>query len=363
MNSTRYLMAVFSIVSVQTASLATPAKAQKMELSAGTSDVFSYICANKQVDPTTKAIRFGRGIEMPGKGYEWDNPGARICFRTDAREITVKLLYSEMHASKSARNGKGLFYIDGQTRPEWLFDSSATSIVRDKEEVSVPLPVPAEAGFHDYAIVLPYGDSVELLGLTVNEGAHFEPFSRLPNIRYVAYGDSITQGFTASHIGLTYPFLLAENKHWQIFNMGFGGRSANANDGKVVAPLKADIMTILIGVNDWQGGVPLEKFQAQMEGLLHNIRKDSPTTPIYLITPLWVNPSWKPKTEVADLDSYRQVIRNIAQKLDDPHLHLIEGPSLIDHDAKYFDKVAVHPNDAGFEMMAGRLAMEIHFPN
>ncbi len=333
-------------------------KAQQTNLLAGTSTVFSYVCVRMQTDPDTQAVRFDREIEMPGKGYRWDNPGARVCFRTDARHITAKLFYSDRHLSKSARNGKGLYSIDARTRPEWVFDSAAVSIVRAREEVSLSFPVPSR-GFHDYAIVMPYGDSVEFQGLTVNEGARFEPFPSPPAVRYIAFGDSITQGFTASSISRTYPFLLAENNRWQLLNLGFGGRSAVAADGKLAGALGADVMTILIGVNDWQEGVPLEKYEAQMKGLLANIRSRQPDVPIFLITPLWVDPSWKPARAISDLESYRQILRSLTGRWKDPHLRLIEGPGLINPDPKYFDEVAVHPNDAGFSLMANRLSKEI----
>lgn len=41
-------------------------------------------------------------------------------------------------------------------------------------------------------------------------------------------------------------------------------------------------------------------------------------------------------------------------------MHLIDGPSLIDHDAAFSNKIAVHPNDAGFAQMAERLVKAMH---
>src|SRR5947208_2481287 len=36
------------------------------------------------LNPSAKLARFDRLLEMPSKGYRWDNPGARVRFRTDA---------------------------------------------------------------------------------------------------------------------------------------------------------------------------------------------------------------------------------------------------------------------------------------
>lgn len=305
------------------------------------------------------AVRFQRILEVPGRGYRWDNPGARVRFRTEARSVTVHLRYSDRHTSQSARAPIGLFLIDGRSDPRWTFTSKATETVRAVEPLALELPVPAAPGFHDYAIVMPYGDSVEFCGLTVSAGAAFEPAAPRPSTRYVAYGDSITQGFTASHIGFTYTYRLAEMRGWELVNLGLGGRSARAIEGDVVGRLGGDIVTIMIGVNDWQGGVEPDAYRTAMRGLIAGVRAHQREVPLYVITPLWVNPQWKPAKARFDLALYRQALRDLVAESKDPALHLIEGTDLIDADERFFDRVLVHPNDAGFAQMSERLARKI----
>lgn len=304
------------------------------------------------------AVRFQRILDVPGRGYRWDNPGARVRFRTDARAIAVRLRYSDKHTSPSARAPVGIFLIDGRSDPAWTFSSRTRETLRAVEDISLELPVPA-AGFHDYTVVLPYGDSVDFLGLNVNEGAAFAPPADRPALRYVAYGDSVTHGFTASHIGHTYPYRLAEARAWQLVNLGFGGRTARAPEGDVVGRLGGDIVTILIGVNDWQGGVAPDIYRQAMRGLLTRIRALQPGVPVYAITPLWVSEKWKPAKARFPLEDYRAALRALVAELHDPALHLIEGPGLIDADERFFDAVLVHPNDAGFAQMAERLSRQI----
>lgn len=305
------------------------------------------------------AVRFQRILEVPGRGYRWDNPGARVRFRTDARSVTVNLRYSDQHVSQSARAPIGLVLVDGRGDPRWTFRSKATETVRPVETLSLELPVPAGAGFHDYAIVMPYGDSVEFCGLTVSTGAAFESPAPRPSARYVAYGDSITHGFTASHVGFTYTYRLAEMRDWELINLGLGGRSARPAEGDVVGRLGGDIVTIMIGVNDWQGGVEPEAYRTAMRGLIAGVRAHQPEVPLYVITPLWVSPQWKPSKARFDLALYRQALRDLVAELKDPALHLIEGTDLIDADERFFDRVLVHPNDAGFAQMSARLALKI----
>lgn len=306
--------------------------------------------------------RFDRILDMEGKGYRWNNPGVSIRFRTDAREVTATLHFNELHISSTARNSVGRYSVDGILRPEWSFRTRSSEIPRSPETVQVVLTCGDDPGFHEYELFLPYGDSVDFGGLKVSPGARFEPAGAGPHIRYVAYGDSITQGFTAGDVGKTYPFLLGRRKGWQTINLGFGGRASTASDGSIVGSLKPDVVTVLMGGNDWQCGVPLDRYRANMEGFLAGLRHERPQIPVYLLTPLWVAPSWNPTEKTTDLENYRRALRSLMKDGKDPHLHLVEGPDLIDPEVSLFDIVAVHPNDEGFARMADRLAYALKEP-
>ena len=321
----------------------------------GYSDFIHLDQSSDPLSPTGKTARFDRLLDMPGKGYRWDNPGTRMRLRTDAASLEIFLYYSERHISTSARNAIGRYWIDGQSKPEWTFGPPSASSQREPKALSLRLSS-SMPGFHTYEIVLPYGDSVEIQGLRLPPESRLEESEARTALRYIAYGDSITQGFTASEEARTYPFLLAEQKNWQLHNMGFGGRASTPSDGAVIASLTPDIVTVLIGVNDWQAGIPVATYRAHMEGFLSGLREREPNVPIYLLTPLWVPPSWKPEKAVADLEEYRQALRDMATAHPDSNLHLVEGPALIDHDPSLFNSVAVHPNDQGFAQMAERLA-------
>lgn len=307
-------------------------------------------------DAAALLARFDRLLTITGKGYEWDNPGTRVRFRTDATNVQASLYYNELHVSTSARNSRGLYRVDGQANALWAFQTVSTATVRTQELITVSMAVPPGGGYHDYELVLPYGDSVDFQGVQVDPDAQFEAPAARPATRYLAYGDSITHGFTASDIGGGYAFRIAEAKGWQLVNMGYGGRASTITDGSVVGAQGADVITVLIGVNDWQGGVPLATYSNRLDGFLSSLRALQPTVPVYLLTPLWVDPAWDPAADIAPLESYRQVVRDVAAARGDPNLAVIEGPELIDPDVAYFDAVRVHPNDAGFVQMAERLA-------
>src|SRR5262249_52385645 len=91
------------------------------------------------VDPSAKLARFDRLLDIPQKGYRWDNPGARIRFRTNATSVKALLYFNELHISTSARNSNGLYLIDGASKPEWTFHTKTTQTRREPESVVVPM--------------------------------------------------------------------------------------------------------------------------------------------------------------------------------------------------------------------------------
>ncbi|MDR1279635.1 MAG: GDSL-type esterase/lipase family protein [Opitutaceae bacterium] len=320
-------------------------------------------CLRVVRDADSGAARVDRVLEN-ARGYRWDAPGARVRFRTDSAAVAVRLRYSARHIGPAC-NSVGFWRIDGRGDTEaWRFTRPRTDgqkLPYDAEQaVRLPVPGTASAGgtFHDYELILPYGDAVEVLGVEVAAGARWEAPASRPAVRWVAFGDSVTHGFTASSVAGSYPFQVAEAKGWQVINEGIGGRSALAKDGDFLAGVEAEVFSVAIGVNNWQGGTDLAVFRKNMTGLLGRLRAGHPDAPVYVITPLWVPASWRPKSAKYLLEDYREIIREIVGARvagGDAHMVLVNGPELIDHDAALFDKVAVHPNDAGFAQMAERL--------
>lgn len=359
---------LWGLMSLMSFSLATNAQDASKRTVAADDALMAYSdCVHMEFVPSpsnaaAKMARFDRILDMGGKGYRWDNPGARIRFRTDATSVKALLYYNDLHISTSARNSIGVYRIDGESKPEWTFRTMATQVKREPESVVVTMMPGAAAGFHDYELILPYGDSVDFQGVEVNAEAKFETPPARPAKRYLAYGDSITHGFTASAVDKSYAFLAAQKNGWQIVNLGLGGRASTPSDAKVVTSLKADVISVFMGANDWQIGRPPEQYRTNMMAFFDGIRADQPTVPIYYITSLWVAPSWNPKAQVADLEAYRQVAREIVSARKDPNLFIVEGPEMIDHDVALFDATPVHPNDKGFAQMGERLAAKMRQP-
>jgi len=278
-----------------------------------------------------------------------DSPCATVAFRTNAALVQAEIEYADKRdlPGHHTFNSTGVCLVDGEARACFTRSDDAGG------RQHVKLAVGGERGqFRDVEIILPIADRVSFRGLSVEAAAEFHRIHRKRSPVYVAYGDSITQGFWASDPTRTFPYLLAKAKGWQLVNMGFGGRCVSASDVFALARLKPDILTVLIGVNDCLGCTSLDDFAEECSLLLYNIRFFRHGVPIVVITPLSVPGKWE-GTE--SLERYREVLRRAVQVTKDEAIHLVEGPDLIPSDLQYFHD-GLHPNDAGFRLMAERFA-------
>jgi acyl-CoA thioesterase I len=318
----------------------------------------------KKISPDDPNIRYQGVVAMEKsssraafdrllKGYPFNlgSTGTKIIFKTDALIATLEMEYTDKATFTDSRvlNGNGVCLVDKKITIPFTRTSDKGGV----QSVDVSPHVPA--GVHTYEIILPICDKVDFLGIRVNKEAKVLTPEPAPKTRYVAYGDSITQGFYATDAVHTYPFLLAESKQWELVNFGFGSRTAVPSDGAIIPRLKPDIITILLGVNDCLGKATLADFRSNYSGVLDNIRKEMPKVPVYLITPLNLPGKW-PGSE--PLDGFRQVIRSLVKDRKDSNLHLVEGPDLIPDSGKYFQD-GLHPNDEGFARMAKELGAKI----
>lgn len=305
-----------------------------------------------ELQVTPDAAAWHRTVTDTAPGYTEDAPGGVIRFRTAAAAgaALVEYLPKSAMAGRIHYHSTGVLLVDGRRAGTFTRPDDAGGVVR------IPLPAAGQAGPHTCAVVLPYADAVRFRGLRLPAGATLLPLPpEPPRPRYVAYGDSITHGFLAADAPGGYAWQLAEQMHWQLVNLGFGSRAATPDDGRRVAALKPDVVTILLGVNDCLGKIPPATFAANYRQVLDAIRRERPAIPVVVITPLDVPGKWAGSEP---LEQYRQALRDLARERHDQQLFVVEGVPLIPPDLTLFAD-GLHPNDHGFQIMAARLAAQL----
>ncbi len=212
-----------------------------------------------------------------------------------------------------------------------------------------------------YRITFPLKTDIHFLGLEVENGFDIIDLNEEDKKVYVAFGDSITHGTGQQTTPETYAYQLAEKLGYELFNLAVGGGKTS----QVMAEMirndfdKIDMMTILIGFNDYNGeGVLVEKYASRYSKVLQTIREKHPDTNIYCITLLSTKANIS-KTSQIPADDFRKAVREIVakrQKEGDKNIFLIKGENLTtieDLNGK------VHLNAKGASNFANALYSEI----
>jgi len=134
-------------------------------------------------------------------------------------------------------------------------------------------------------VYLPEGMRPEVLALRPREGS-IEPAPAVP--RWVAYGDSLLEGWVASAPALAWGVVAARRHNLDLLNLGYAGSARGEIPcAEAVAGLTADVISISHGTNCWtrtphSAGMMLETTRA----FLHIVRQGHPDTPIVVASPV-----------------------------------------------------------------------------
>lgn len=196
-------------------------------------------------------------------------------------------------------------------------------------------------------IWLPHLVHVDLCRLAIDDECEVIPVP-LPR-RWLAYGDSITQGMT---VPLPTQMFIAQSAlalQAEVRSLAFGGAMLDAILAQVDPGCAYDIVSIAYGTNDFNSDVPLETYAENARRLLHHLHMLAPARPILLITPIpWAGRA-TPNGLGATLEDYRAVLRPLTGEV--PGCHIVEGTELITDDPALFVD-GIHPNEAGMTMYA-----------
>ena len=202
---------------------------------------------------------------------------------------------------------------------------------------------------------LPHMAQTDILSISVDDDAALAPAPILKT-RWLAYGDSITQGMTATLPTETAIARTALALQANVLNLGIGGADLDDDLHQSLPPENYDLITIAYGTNDYAHNIPVEVYAYRAKALVEAWSQKQPGVPIILISPLtWVGQVGANKNGNT-LDQFRQALDPIGNAF--PNVTVLHGDTLIRHDDKYFvDKV--HPNSDGFASYASRLTATI----
>lgn len=213
----------------------------------------------------------------------------------------------------------------------------------------------------DVCIHLPWGRGCVLRDV-VCDGSYLEPVAPRPCL--LALGDSITQGFVTDDPSFAWPTLVAARLGLDVLNQGVGGQVFQAASlpgpelaEKVGAPAAVIVM---LGENYRFGACREGEVARDVRDYLSVLDRllegwGGPRT--LVVTPLWHREEAWP---THPRSCYPQVAPIISSEVAlHPGMLLVDGGHVLDHDPSLLADGNDHPNAAGAERIAVRLASEL----
>jgi len=208
-------------------------------------------------------------------------------------------------------------------------------------------------------VYVPEGMKPTILDVS-SVGGTIEPAPAQP--RWVAYGDSVLEGWTASEPALGWGHQAARDFGLDMVNMGYAGSArGEIASAEHVAELDADVISITHGTNCWaRTPHSVGLYREGLRAFLDIVRGGHPNTPIVVASPV-IRPDAEttPNLLGASLGDLRRMMEEVVQDRiahGDADLTLVQGGELID-EGQLAD--GIHPNDEGHAAMAAALGPAI----
>lgn len=300
-------------------------------------------------EQSASTLRFLRPVSSPGYLFQHASPGSRVSFTTNATSLVIDMYHNNLvsfSGNMSYGPGVGAILVDGVEVQTYTCGEASIAAM-------ITVTVALSAGSKTVTIVWPYWIGFELRGITTNAGATVSLAAARPTKKIAICGDSISQGLTASKITTSWPYLLANLRNRQLIDLANGGQGAVATAADGLAGTGADIVTYMIGYNDFVGQTSTATFQTAVQGWITKARTALPNATIYLITPIY-----SPNTNTIPLSSYRTAIVNAEAAVGDEKTYVLDGLQMMTNSNSllYEGAFGVHPNDAG----AADIATKVH---
>ena len=252
---------------------------------------------------------------------------------------------------QAAREHKKKCFFDAFVNGEYAGSVSADGTQR----VDLVIFEKKDRAWKDITIYLPHNHEVRVfaVGLDADADLRTPPAFALKR-PIVCYGSSVLQGTGAAHASKTYPAGVARRLDLDFVNLGFGG--AGKAEAEVVALVnQLDACCYLFDLGKSYGAPTPERYSR----MLDTIRASHPEVPIFCVTPIYSTkeekePEYKKRSE--DLRSLMRQAATDRRLAGDKLMFVVEGLDLFGPPDKDLLADPAHPNDAGNERMAQRLA-------
>ena len=201
-------------------------------------------------------------------------------------------------------------------------------------------------------VYLPEGMRPVVHAVTAVSGT-IEPARHAP--RWLAYGDSIAEGWIATAPAGAWPAIAARDRDLDVVNLGYAGSArGELVSAEQIAALDAEVISISHGTNCWTR-IPFSAalFRENTRAFLAVVRQGHPATPIVVTSPvLRPDAEATPNRLGATLADLRAAMEDVTRECiaaGDDRLTLVPGGGLLEPDDL---PDGIHPGDDGHRTLA-----------
>jgi lysophospholipase L1-like esterase len=177
--------------------------------------------------------------------------------------------------------------------------------------------------------------------------------------RWIAYGDSITEGWSASSPARGWVATVGREIGLDAMNLGYAGSArGEIVIAEQIAALDVDVISVAYGTNCWTT-IPhsADMLHAITAAFLNIIRAGHPDVPIVVVSPI-IRPDAEhvPNLLGATQVELRQAVEQAVRINEDPLTRLVCGRELIPWELL---RDGIHPDDAGHRLLADAMGPEL----
>lgn len=272
-------------------------------------------------------------------------PGARVGFRTDAEEFTVKLYLKTLSpdVAMSLYSCQSAYVMVGDRQ-----NSEFTALINppDYETKVFEKTVKKSSNMEEVTIWLVRNEEIENVEIIFPDDACVKEPTPYKYGKALYYGSSITEGGCCCNVINAYNAILSRWLDLDYYNFGFSGNARGELDmADYINTIDMDLFIL-----DYDYNAPsLEHFQNTHEAFFKRIRQAHPDMPVLMMT--------RPNFDHCDnAKERRDVVENTynnAIKAGDKNVYYIDGETLFgENDRQLCTIDRIHPNDLGFYRMA-----------
>jgi lysophospholipase L1-like esterase len=254
--------------------------------------------------------------------------GITLEFYTDAEEVhfdyTITCVARDWIAFDVFENG---IFTDTVRMQDRRFRGTFSYQKRAKDEVKLVIHLSPTADIH----------------ISHMELGNWKPVPRREK-KYLALGDSITQGMECTSPSITFTNFVKEHLDAEILNQGIGGFWFDSASLDEKLPFVPDLITVNYGSNDAASTMDDETIRVNVAAYLKRVKEIYTTKPIFVITPIWRNELVK---DPAFRVRFERIRGWIAENTAKQGLSLINGMEAVPNNCDYYKDGFLHPNNLG----------------